>query len=148
MSTQESKQKWTAFVCGGLLGLGLALAGQSNSAVLLSSFEFSSNWLPSFWIMLFTAVATHSVAFKIMTKKNKPKFDTKMHVPLGKDIDTKLIVGSIVFAAGWMMSGFCPGPGLVAAGAGVQQGIVFVIAMSVGIAIHHFYKQWDDERRD
>lgn len=148
MISQQSRQKWTAFFCGTLLGVGLAVGGQTESQVLLSNFELSSNWLPSFWIMIFTAVATHSAAYKIMSKKNKPKFDTKMHVPLGKDIDTKLIVGSVIFSAGWMMSGFCPGPGLVAAGAGVKEGIVFVIAMSVGMAIHHFYKQWDDARKD
>ena len=49
------------------------------------------------------------------------------------DIDRRLVVGGLVFGAGWGLAGFCPGPALVALGMGVPQAYVFVLAMLVGM---------------
>jgi uncharacterized protein len=37
---------------------------------------------------------------------------------------------------GWGLAGFCPGPAVVASGAGYPQAIVFVVAMIAGMAVH------------
>jgi uncharacterized membrane protein YedE/YeeE len=44
-----------------------------------------------------------------------------------------LLLGSATFGVGWGLAGFCPGPALVALGAGRIKAIVFVGAMLVGM---------------
>ena len=51
------------------------------------------------------------------------------HQPLRSE----LMVGSLVFGAGWGLAGFCPGPAIVSAGAGQPKAIVFVLAMLAGM---------------
>ncbi|MFY2084748.1 DUF6691 family protein, partial [Achromobacter xylosoxidans] len=40
------------------------------------------------------------------------------------------------FGAGWGLAGFCPGPALVAAAAGVPEALIFVAAMVAGMALY------------
>ena len=58
-----------------------------------------------------------------------------MHLPKSNDIDRRLVVGGLVFGAGWGLAGFCPGPALVSLGAGQPKAVVFVIAMLAGMAV-------------
>ncbi|MDP2286506.1 MAG: YeeE/YedE thiosulfate transporter family protein, partial [Pseudohongiella sp.] len=53
-----------------------------------------------------------------------------------KDLDKRLIMGSLGFGIGWGLAGFCPGPALVAFGTGAPKAIVFVAAMIAGMAIY------------
>jgi uncharacterized membrane protein YedE/YeeE len=41
-----------------------------------------------------------------------------------------------VFGIGWGLSGFCPGPSLVAFGAGADQAAAFVVAMLIGMLLY------------
>ena len=58
-----------------------------------------------------------------------------LHLPKSNDIDRRLVVGGLVFGAGWGLAGFCPGPALVSLGAGQPQAAVFVIAMLAGMGV-------------
>jgi uncharacterized membrane protein YedE/YeeE len=53
-------------------------------------------------------------------------------VPKSNAIDGRLIVGAAIFGAGWGLAGFCPGPALVGAAAGLADAWVFVPAMLLG----------------
>ena len=59
-----------------------------------------------------------------------------MQLPTAEDIDLRLVGGSIVFGVGWGLAGFCPGPALVAFGAGHEQAAIFVAAMLGGMLIY------------
>ena len=56
-----------------------------------------------------------------------------MHLPSSRDIDRRLVLGSLTFGAGWGLAGFCPGPGIVAMGAGESKATLFVVAMIAGM---------------
>ncbi len=58
-----------------------------------------------------------------------------MNLPASRDIDRRLVIGSMLFSIGWGVAGFCPGPGLVALGMGELNAVVFVVAMRVGIGM-------------
>ena len=58
-----------------------------------------------------------------------------MGLPAERQVDRRLILGSLVFGIGWGLAGFCPGPALVAFGAGYDKAVVFVIAMLAGMAL-------------
>ncbi len=59
-----------------------------------------------------------------------------MEIPASTTIDGRLIVGGLLFGAGWGIGGFCPGPALVALGSGMGAAAVFVGAMLGGMLLH------------
>jgi uncharacterized protein len=50
--------------------------------------------------------------------------------------DPKLVLGSVLFGAGWGIGGICPGPGIVAAAAGIPLALVLTPSIMAGMAIH------------
>ena len=54
---------------------------------------------------------------------------------MARGIDRRLVLGSLAFGVGWGLAGFCPGPALVALGAGKVKALVFVAAMLVGMLV-------------
>ena len=59
-----------------------------------------------------------------------------MEIPNNRTIDTRLVLGGLLFGAGWGIAGFCPGPAIVAMGSGLPVAGVFVVAMLVGMVAH------------
>jgi uncharacterized membrane protein YedE/YeeE len=47
----------------------------------------------------------------------------------------QLISGAALFGVGWGLGGLCPGPAIVAVGAGSSSALLFVIAMIVGMVV-------------
>ena len=78
-------------------------------------------------------VAVGVFAFAVAKKRTTSFLGGAMHLPTSRDIDRRLVVGSLIFGAGWGIAGFCPGPAIVSAGAGQPKAIVFVIAMLAGM---------------
>jgi hypothetical protein len=79
------------------------------------------------------AIAVGIFAFAAAKKRTTSILGGAMHLPTARDIDRRLVVGSLIFGAGWGVAGFCPGPAIVSAGAGQPKAIVFVIAMLAGM---------------
>ncbi|HBR36450.1 MAG TPA: hypothetical protein DD939_04035, partial [Sulfitobacter pontiacus] len=50
-------------------------------------------------------------------------------------LDRKLIVGAVLFGAGWGLVGLCPGPALASLGFGGLGGLIFLITMLAGMMI-------------
>jgi uncharacterized protein len=68
-------------------------------------------------------------------RRPSPLFDAEFHVPSRKDLDPRLVFGAALFGIGWGLGGFCPGPGLVAAGSGALAAVVFVAGMTIGMVV-------------
>lgn len=68
----------------------------------------------------------------------KPIYGNRFELPTKKDVDWRLIVGSVLFGIGWGWLGICPGPGLVVLpivfGQDVRVGGIgsWVLGLSVG----------------
>jgi uncharacterized membrane protein YedE/YeeE len=65
-----------------------------------------------------------------------------MALPAAKTIDGRLVGGSLLFGIGWGLAGFCPGPALVALGAGVGKALVFVAAMLAGMLVFELLERF------
>ena len=52
-----------------------------------------------------------------------------------KKIDRKLIIGSILFGAGWGLIGLCPGPAITSLALLNISSVIFVLAMLTGFYI-------------
>jgi len=87
------------------------------------------------------AVLVGLAGFYIVSKRSEAFFGDALHIPTRRDITKPLVIGSLIFGAGWGIAGFCPGPALVALGAGHLKALVFVLAMLVGMEIcERFFK--------
>lgn len=126
----------TEFLVGLIFGLGLILSGMTDPAKVLGFLDLFGSWDPSLAFVMGGAIAVGLFAFAIAKKRTQSLLGDAMHLPKTTQIDKRLIVGSLVFGAGWGLAGFCPGPALVTMASGETKALVFVAAMLGGMAIH------------
>ena len=125
----------SALLVGLLFGIGLILGGMTNPAKIIGFLDLFGRWDPSLALVMGGAVTVGLVAFRIAGGRPTSLLGEPMRMPTRNDIDTRLIIGSLVFGAGWGLAGFCPGPALVALGTGSIKAAVFVASMLTGMAI-------------
>ncbi|CAG0922710.1 unnamed protein product [Notodromas monacha] len=89
----------------------------SNPEKVLDFLDLFGDWDASLAFVMMGAIA---VAF----------------IPFQK-IDKKLITGAVLFGAGWGIAGICPAPSFTLIGLGHYQVLYFIVAMLVGVWIHH-----------
>ncbi len=123
------------YAIGVLFGWGLIISGMSNPQKVLGFLDLTGLWDPSLIFVMFGAVLVGLAGFYVVSKRTAAFFGGALHIPTRKDITKPLIIGGLIFGAGWGIAGFCPGPALVALGAGHLKALVFVIAMLVGMEI-------------
>jgi uncharacterized protein len=122
-----------AFVAGLIFGLGLILAGMANPAKILGFLDIAGMWDPSLVLVMVGAIAVAFVAFARARRQTTSALGLPMQLPTQRAIDARLIGGSIVFGFGWGLAGLCPGPAIVALGAGHLKAGAFITAMLLGI---------------
>jgi uncharacterized membrane protein YedE/YeeE len=124
------------FLVGLLFGVGLILSGMTDPGKVQGFLDLAGAWDPSLALVMGGAIAVGLAAFALARKRTTAFLGGAMQLPTRRDIDRPLVVGSLVFGAGWGLAGFCPGPAVVALGAGHWQALVFVLAMLGGMAVH------------
>jgi uncharacterized protein len=124
-----------AFLAGLVFGFGLLISGMANPAKVLGFLDLAGAWDPSLAFVMAGAVAVAAVAFALAGKRTAALLGSPMALPQNRDIDGRLVVGSLLFGVGWGLVGFCPGPALVALGTGQLKALVFVAAMLTGMFV-------------
>lgn len=124
---------FTSLLAGLLFGLGLIVAGMTNPAKVIGFLNLAGPWDPSLAFVMAGAIAVGTAAFLVARRRAVSLLGAAMQLPATRDIDRRLVLGSLVFGVGWGLAGFCPGPGLVALGMGEFKALVFVAAMLVGM---------------
>jgi uncharacterized protein len=122
-----------AFVAGLVFGIGLLVSGMVNPAKVLGFLDLAGRWDPSLALVMIGAIAIGAAGFAIATRRTMTLLGTPMLLPTTRAIDRRLVFGSLLFGVGWGLAGFCPGPALVALGAGYPKALVFVAAMIAGM---------------
>ena len=130
-----NKNNFFALVSGLVFGLGLILAGMANPAKVLAFLDLTGLWDPSLALVMCGAIAVGAIAFAIAKNRHLSYLGLTMQVPTNRIIDKRLIIGSLAFGVGWGLAGICPGPAIVLLGAGSIKGLIFVIAMLVGMGV-------------
>lgn len=129
------------FLVGLLFGLGLILAGMTDPGKVIGFLDLAGAWDPSLAFVMGGAIAVCVFAFAVAKKRSSAFMGGAMHLPGTREIDKRLVIGSLVFGVGWGLAGFCPGPAVVAAGAGHWQALLFTLAMLAGMAVHELSAQ-------
>lgn len=126
---------FTSLLAGLVFGLGLIVSGMANPAKVLGFLDLAGAWDPSLAFVMAGAIAVAACAFALAKKRTVSFLGTAIKLPGSRDIDRRLVIGSVLFGIGWGVAGFCPGPGLVALGMGEIKALVFVGAMLAGMGI-------------
>ena len=121
------------FVVGLLFGLGLMLSGMTDPGKVIGFLDLCGTWDPSLALVMGGAIMVGFFAFTVAKKRTSTFLGGAMRLPTSMDMDKKLVIGSLLFGAGWGLAGFCPGPALVSMADGQPKALVFVLAMLVGM---------------
>lgn len=130
-----------SWLVGLIFGIGLMIAGMTNPAKVLGFLDITGIWDPSLAFVMAGGITIASVGLFVAKKKTQSFLGLKMRFPTATKIDRPLILGGVIFGLGWGVAGICPGPALVLVGGGVFKGIVFVIAMILGMAVFEIFNR-------
>jgi len=126
-----------AFAAGLVFGIGLIVSGMTDPGKVIGFLDVLGNWDPSLAFVMAGAILVGLFAFTLARRRARPFLAGAMHLPQSRDIDKRLVGGSVIFGIGWGLAGFCPGPALVSFGSGVEQAAIFVAAMLGGMVLFH-----------
>ena len=131
----------TALLAGLVFGFGLIASGMSNPAKVLGFLDLAGAWDPSLAFVMGGAIGVGVVAFGSARTRTAAWLGAPLRLPSARQIDRRLVAGSVLFGIGWGVAGFCPGPALVALGMGEIKALVFVAAMLVGMGLFEGFEQ-------
>ncbi len=118
-----------ALASGLLFGLGLAVSGMADPAVVLGFLDLArladGSWNPALLGVMSGAIPVTFVCYRLAGRT----------VPTpSAAIDRRLILGAAIFGLGWGIAGICPGPAL-AIGLVDPRAILFIVPMLAGMAL-------------
>jgi len=131
-----------AFVSGLIFGIGLIVSGMTDPSKVIGFLDLAGRWDPSLAFVMVGAIIVGMIGYAVARKRTAAFLGGAMHMPAVRQIDRRLVLGSLVFGAGWGLAGFCPGPAIVSLGAGQDKAVVFVIAMLAGMALYEIAEKY------
>jgi len=127
--------KLTAFFSGLIFGLGLLLAGMTNPAKVLAFLDLAGAWDPSLALVMAGAIAVAVIPLQWARKNRLSLLGARMQLPVKREMDARLIGGSLVFGVGWGIAGICPGPAVAILLTGHWKILIFILAMLAGMYV-------------
>jgi len=124
-----------ALLAGLLFGVGLMVSGMANPGKVLGFLDLAGTWDPSLAFVMAGAIVIGSFAFFIAKRRRRSFLGLPVQLPASTTVTLRLVLGSAAFGVGWGLAGFCPGPALVALGAGYPKAVGFVVAMIAGMVV-------------
>ena len=132
---QTGLQNLVSFGAAFLFALGLGVSGMTDTTKVLGFLTLDSRWNPALMLVMGGAIAVHLVFYQLVKKKQSPLLSDVFHIPTRRDMNLRLIGGSLLFGLGWGIGGVCPGPGFVSIVSGAAEILAFVGAMIVGMLL-------------
>jgi uncharacterized membrane protein YedE/YeeE len=130
-----------ALLSGLIFGLGLIAGGMTDPTKIKDFLDLFGTWDPSLGFVMSGAIAVGVFAFAAAKRRERSWTGEHIELPTNRTIDIRLILGGVLFGAGWGLGGFCPGPALVAMSSGVSSALYFIVAMLAGMVIHDRWLQ-------
>lgn len=124
-----------ALLAGGLFGAGLFVSGMTDTAKVQGRLDIFGDWDPTLAFVMGGAILPMAVAWQVARRRSAPVLGGTFPAPSEPRLDRDLILGSVLFGAGWGLAGFCPGPALAALSYGGAPVLIFAAAMLSGMAL-------------
>ncbi len=133
----------TALTVGALFGGGLLVSGMANPSKVLAFLDIFGDWDPSLALVMASAVAVGVIGFTLGSQRAESALGLTMRMPTARDVDIRLVMGSLIFGVGWGLAGLCPGPALVALATGSAKAVTFAASMLLGMAVFEWFRKGD-----
>ena len=124
-----------ALLAGSLFGFGLCLSAMVNPRRVIGFLDVTGVWDPTLVFVMLGAVALTALLFPLILRRKQPILSASFHLPQRSAIDLPLVLGAVLFGAGWGVAGLCPGPAITALASLTPEVGLFVIAMAAGQGI-------------
>lgn len=125
-----------ALGAGIIFGLGLIVGGMTNPAKVLAFLDITGEWDPSLAFVMMGAIAVGFFAFRLAARQAVSRLGLPMQWPTAAGLDGKLVLGAVLFGAGWGLAGFCPGPAMALVLVGASPVWIFVASMLAGMGLY------------
>jgi uncharacterized protein len=136
------KKIFFSLLSGALFGVGLTISGMTQPAKVIGFLNFAGLanparfgiWDASLGFVMAGALAITIIGFSVTPRLgNKPWADTQFRLPTKKEIDIKLVAGSVLFGVGWGIAGYCPGPAFASLVSAGTDSAIFTAFLLVGM---------------
>ena len=129
-------------IAGILFGFGLALSGMMQPEKVVGFLNITGEWDASLMLVMGGALAIFTPGYHFIIKKRQQTWNgAVLHLPTKKALDHQLIIGALIFGAGWGLAGICPGPAIAMVALVGWPAIVFIFAMVAGMLIAGYWLQ-------
>jgi len=135
---ENQMHRFSEFVVGLVFGIGLIVSGMTDPGKVIGFLDLFGAWDPSLALVMGGAILVGVFAFALAKKRTTTFLGGALTLPGSSDIDRRLVVGGLLFGAGWGLAGFCPGPAIVSLASGQPKAAVFVVAMLAGMLVFEF----------
>ena len=139
-SSQSTRTLIVAFVAGLIFAAGLTLGGMTDPRKVQGFLDVGAllgwsngHWDPSLAFVMGGALLVSLIAFASIKQRTAPWFAERFELPSRRDIDSRLIIGAVLFGAGWGIAGYCPGPAIASVLVGGTDILWFLAALLVGM---------------
>lgn len=123
-----------AALAGAVFGMGLLLSGMTDTHKVQGFLDIFGAWDPTLAFVMAGAIAPMALAWRVAARRSVSLLGTAFPARPDPYLSPVLITGSLLFGAGWAMTGLCPGPALASASFGGWGGLTFLAALITGMA--------------
>lgn len=123
-----------AALAGGLFGAGLHLSGMTDTNKVQGFLDFFGAWDGTLIFVMGGAIVPMAIAWRL-TANRSPLTRGSFPAQPETEVSRSLIIGAVLFGAGWGLVGLCPGPAVASLSYGGAGGFVFLGAMLAGMTI-------------
>ena len=124
-----------AFLAGGLFGAGLLVSGMTDTTKVQGWLDVFGDWDPTLAFVLGGAILPMMLAWNMTTRRARPALGGAFPAKSAPRLGHNLVIGSVLFGAGWGLVGLCPGPAVASLAWGGIGGLVFLLAMAAGMLV-------------
>ncbi|MFK5997836.1 MAG: hypothetical protein QM492_06980 [Rhodobacterales bacterium] len=115
--------------------MGLVVSGMTDTTKVQGFLDFFGAWDAPLVFVMGGAIIPMFIAWRIAAIREKSVLGGVIPLAPRTEIDRALILGGILFGAGWGLSGFCPGPALASVSFGGIGGLTFLASMLAGMVL-------------
>ena len=131
-------EKIFSLLSGIIFGVGLVISGMTNPEKVIGFLSITHNWDASLIFVMGGAIIITTPFFYLSKNRNKSLLNLDISQPQKKDLDKKLIIGSLFFGVGWGFVGLCPGPAVSSLALFEPITLIFLVAMYLGVLANKY----------
>lgn len=122
-----------AALAGALFGAGLFISGMTDTTKVQGWLDVFGVWDPTLAFVLGGAILPMAAAWRVAGRMRTARLGSALPGTPNPRLGHNLVLGSLLFGAGWGLAGLCPGPALASLGYGGWGGALFLLAMLAGM---------------